>query len=94
MSASFGTIKWGEQEDGTFHLSIPDDEIRWEYKHDYEHEKWSNEGPEYAWVLLEDMQCNSEYVLTSPLSLYLQSLRSMDRIMARGGSARSAQRAE
>ena len=94
MSASFRTIEWGEQEDGTFHLSIPDDQVRWEYKDDYEHEVWSNEGPAYAWVLLEDMTCNSEYVLTTPLSIYLQSLQSMDNIIARGGTAHSAQCAE
>ena len=87
-------LEWGEQEDGTFHLSIPDDQIRDECRTDYAHDVGKGNEVYFPSALLEDMTCNSEYVLTTPLSIYLQSLQSMDNIIARGGTAHSAQCAE
>ena len=86
MSASFGTIEWEEKDDGTFHLCIPDEEIQKEYTDDYQYDLVEGRGTHFGYTLLEDMLCNSEYVLTTPLDIYLNSLPldgGTDRIFAR-----------
>lgn len=87
-------IEWKEQEDGTFQLCIPDAEAQKEFIDDYQYDQEHGSGIHFGYTLLEEMHGNSEYVLTTPLDIYLQSLQSMGRIMARGGSAHSAQCAE
>ena len=78
MSWCWGTTKWEEQEDGTFHFSIPDKDIREQYRLDTIVGAGFFTIPGYE--LLEDMHSNSLYEYTDPVSIMVRcvALKSFD----------------
>jgi len=96
MNTNF-TIEWKEQEDGTFHLCIPEKSEQQFYLQNYQDDQLSGRGAHFGYTLLEEMLCNSEYSLATPLDIYLSSLPldgGTDRIferVARGEHAHAAQ---
>ncbi len=74
MSWCWGTTEWGEQEDCTFYLCIPDKENQEIYKEDYAYDVTKGHGEHFGWTLLEDMHSNSEFILTDALNAFQNSV--------------------